>query len=111
MINMCKKQQNLPILKGYKLKSKINLHLIKELKNIIYQAKQDVVTAVNTTMVKTYWEIGRMIVEDEQEGEKRAKYGKAQLQTISRELTKEFGRGFDVTNLRNMRRFYITFPI
>ena len=52
-----------------------------------------------------------MIVEDEQEGEKRAKYGKAQLQTISRELTKEFGRVFDVANLRNMRRFYITFPI
>ena len=54
-------------------------------------------------MIKTYWEIGRMIVEDEQEGEKRAKYGTAQLQTISSELTKEFGRGFDVTNLRNMR--------
>jgi len=92
------------------LENKINIHLIKELKSIIYQAKQDVVTAVNTTMVKTYWEIGRMIVEDEQEGEKRAKYGKAQLQTISSELTKEFGRGFDVRNLRNMRQFYLTFP-
>ena len=93
------------------MESKINIQLIQELKSIIYQAKQKLVTAVNTTMVKTYWEIGRMIVENEQEGEKRAKYGTAQLQTISNELTKEFGRGFDVTNLRNMRRFYITFPI
>jgi len=53
--------------------NKINIQLIQELKNIIYQAKQDVVTAVNTTMVKTYWEIGRMIVEDKHKGEKRAK--------------------------------------
>ena len=90
------------------MESKININLIQELKNIIYQAKQDVVSVVNTTMIKTYWEIGRMIVEDEQEGEKRAKYGTAQL---SSELTKEFGRGFNVTNLRNMRRFYIIFPI
>ena len=89
----------------------INTHLVEELKNITHQAKAKVTTTVNTVMVQTYWQIGKMLVEDEQQGEKRAKYGKQQLQNISRELTKEFGRGFDVLKLRNMRRFYIAFPI
>ncbi len=96
---------------GYKMGEIINTNLINELKTIINQAKTKVVTTINTTMVQTYWQIGKMLVEDEQKGEKRAKYGKAQLQAISYELTKEFGKGFDVSNLRNMRRFYTTFPI
>lgn len=89
----------------------ININLIQDLKNLIHQAKAKVVTTVNTVMVQTYWQIGKMLVEDEQQGEKRAKYGTNQLQNISKELTKEFGKGFDVSNLRNMRRFYLTFPI
>ncbi len=88
-----------------------NPNLIKELKSIIHQAKAKVVTTVNTVMVQTYWQIGKMLIEDEQQGHKRAKYGTNQLQTISDELTKEFGKGFDVSNLRNMRRFYLVFPI
>jgi len=89
----------------------INLNLINELKNIIHIAKTTIVSTVNTTMVHTYWQIGKMLVVEEQQGEKRAKYGKAQLLTISKELTKEFGKGFDVSNLRNMRRFYTVFSI
>jgi len=62
-------------------------------------------------MVQTYWNIGRLIVEHEQKGNKRAVYGTQQLQQISDSLTVEFGKGFDVSNLRKMRQFYQVFPI
>lgn len=62
-------------------------------------------------MAHTYWQIGRLIIEHEQQGESRAAYGKQQLEQLSAKLTAEFGKGFDVTNLRNMRRFYELFPI
>ncbi|WP_199720981.1 DUF1016 N-terminal domain-containing protein [Neisseria chenwenguii] len=55
--------------------------------------------------------MGRLIIEYEQQGKERAAYGKAQLQRISEKLTKRVGKGFDVTNLRNMRAFYLAFPI
>ncbi len=60
-------------------------------------------------MTQTYWEIGKRIVEEEQDGENHAKYGKALLKNLSVELTKEFGKGYSEDNLRNMRRFYKTF--
>jgi predicted nuclease of restriction endonuclease-like (RecB) superfamily len=60
-------------------------------------------------MTTTYWEIGRRIVEEEQNGKVRAKYGKAIIKNLSDELTKEFGKGFSVDNLENMRRFYLTY--
>lgn len=62
-------------------------------------------------MVQSYWQIGRLIVEDEQQGQARAEYGKHQLEQLSKLLTAEFGKGFDITNLRHMRRFYLTHPI
>lgn len=62
-------------------------------------------------MVQAYWHIRRLIVEDEQQGKSRAEYGKAQLQQLSKPLTDDFGKGFDERNLRNMRRFYLAFPI
>lgn len=62
-------------------------------------------------MVQTSWQIGRLIIEHEQQGESRAAYGKQQLELLSVRLNVEFGKGFDVTNLRNMRRFYESFPI
>ncbi len=62
-------------------------------------------------MVQTYWHIGKLIVEDEQNGNKKAQYGKKQLEHISKSLTQEFGKGFDTRNLRNMRQFYVVFPI
>lgn len=84
--------------------------LVAEIRELIATARQQVVQTVNSTMVQTYWHIGRLIVEEEQQGESRATYGKQQLQRLSGELTHEFGKGFDVTNLRNMRRFYEAFP-
>ena len=89
----------------------ISSNLIENLKYLIISSREKIVQSVNTTMVQTYWSIGKMLVEDEQKGEKRAKYGKQQLKHISQELTKEFGKGFETRNLRNMRQFYQTFPI
>ena len=70
-----------------------------------------VATTVNLTMVHTYFEIGRMIIEDEQEGKERAKYGKSVLKDLSNRLTEKFGKGFSVDNLQNMRRFYLAYSI
>ncbi|TDX22940.1 putative nuclease of restriction endonuclease-like (RecB) superfamily [Modicisalibacter xianhensis] len=89
----------------------ISPHLVAEIRHLVAAARREVVQAVNSTMVQTYWHIGRLIVEDEQQGEARAAYGKQQLQGLSETLTAEFGKGFDVRNLRNMRAFYQTFPI
>lgn len=60
-------------------------------------------------MVQAYWEIGRVIVEEEQKGKKRAGYGEALLAELSRRLTKDFGKGFTETNLKYMRQFYLAF--
>ncbi|MEK7475274.1 MAG: DUF1016 N-terminal domain-containing protein [Candidatus Coatesbacteria bacterium] len=67
--------------------------------------------AVNTAMVQAYWQVGRLIVEHEQGGRKRAAYGEVVLEELSRRLTADFGRGFTATNLRYMRAFYVAFPI
>ena len=73
---------------------------------LLNEARKAVVRNVNQTMVYTYFEIGRMIVEHEQEGKTRAEYGKKVLLQLSERLTKEFGRGFSLTNLEQMRFFY-----
>ena len=86
------------------------MKLLQEIKFLLYDARGRVLTTVNSAMVQTYWHIGRLIVEDEQAGNSRAEYGKKQLDILSQELIFEFGRGFDITNLRNMRKFYLTFP-
>lgn len=80
--------------------------LAEQIAALIEKAKQHIVTAVNSTMVVTYYEIGRMIVEHEQKGEQRAAYGKGVLKELSKRLTNRFGRGFSVDNLENMRRFF-----
>ncbi|MCK5851216.1 MAG: hypothetical protein KAH23_09900 [Kiritimatiellae bacterium] len=84
--------------------------LVQNIRHIINQARLEVKQTVNFTMVLAYWGIGRLIIEDEQAGQKRADYGKQQLKLISQQLTQEYGKGFDITNLRNMRRFYLSFP-
>jgi len=85
--------------------------LLQAIRELVQQARQQIQRSVNSAMVQTYWHIGRLIVEDEQQGEVRAEYGKQQLEQLSTRLTEEFGKGFDVTNLRSMRRFYQAFPI
>jgi len=84
--------------------SKIKLY--QEIVELLQLARSQVVRKVNTTMVLTYYEIGRMIVEEEQEGKDRAVYGKHMLKELSKVLTQEFGKGFSVTNIQQMRSFY-----
>ncbi len=87
----------------------INNNLYNDIKLLLQNAKNKVYQTINTTMTETYWEIGKRIVEEEQGGEKRAKYGKELLKNLSFELTKEFGKGFSVDNLEKMRKFYLVF--
>jgi predicted nuclease of restriction endonuclease-like (RecB) superfamily len=81
------------------------------IRSLLLAAKSQVRQTVNTAMVQTYWHIGRLIVEDEQGGQKHAAYGKHVLLELSKRLTTEFGAGFSVQGLRNYRQFYLQFPI
>lgn len=78
-------------------------------RDVLLSARSQVQRAVNDAMVQAYWHIGRLIVEDEQGGERRAEYGKRVLAELSRRLTAEFGKGFTPDNLRNFRQFYLSF--
>ena len=89
----------------------INRQLIEDIKHFLYASRKHLQQTVNSAMVQTYWHIGRLIVEDEQKGSSRAKYGKKQPEYLSDTLSEEFGKGFDARNLRNMRQFYQVFPI
>ena len=88
----------------------IDSSLIDSVKEVIIQSRQRVFRMVNASLLDTYWNIGRLIVEDEQNGNSKAIYGKSTLKNLSKELTLEFGKGFDESNLRNMRTFYVSFP-
>jgi predicted nuclease of restriction endonuclease-like (RecB) superfamily len=85
--------------------------LFAQVKQLVEQTRQQIQRNVNAAMVQTYWQIGQLIVEYEQQGESRAAYGKQQLTYLSMRLTDEFGKGFDVRNLSNMRAFYLAYPI
>ena len=87
----------------------LNKQFIKEIKELLKSARNKVYQNINEIMTKTYFEIGKRIVEEEQKGKSRADYGKALLKNLSIELTKEFGKGFSVDNLENMRRFYLVY--
>jgi predicted nuclease of restriction endonuclease-like (RecB) superfamily len=86
------------------------MQLIKDIQDILREAQKTVVRQINTAMLSAYWQIGMRIVEEEQHGESRAAYGKALMKTLSQELQKEFGKGFSVNNLQNMRLFYMSYP-
>jgi predicted nuclease of restriction endonuclease-like (RecB) superfamily len=85
--------------------------LYADIKTILEQARGNAIRAVNFSMVIAYWEIGKRIVEDEQQGSKRAVFGQATLKQLSVQLSNEFGKGFDESNLRNMRLFYQAFTV
>jgi len=80
------------------------------IRDVLERARSAAYRAVNFEMVHAYWSIGRIIVEDEQRGEERAEYGRALIKELSLRLTEDYGRGFDESNLRNIRKFYLTFP-
>lgn len=86
-----------------------NKVIFQQVAELLQNARQQVSRTVNSTMTITYFEIGRIIVEEEQNGKDRAEYGKQLLKGLSEQLTKEFGKGFSIRNLEQIRQFYITF--
>lgn len=84
----------------------VDNQLYSKITELIELVRKKVATTVNLTMGHTYFEIGRMIVEDEQQGKERAEYGKSVLKDLSNRLTEKFGKGFSEQNLRNMRQFF-----
>lgn len=80
--------------------------LFEQVSHLIAEARSHVARAVNSAMVTTYYEIGRHIVENEQNGQQRAQYGKQVLQELSARLTAEFGKGWSVETLTNCRKFF-----
>ena len=83
---------------------------IEDIKELVAQGRRQAYAAVNQAMVSTYWQIGKRIVEEEQQGQTRAEYGKQLLKELSAALTEEFGKGFSVQNLYYFRQFYVVFP-
>ena len=81
-----------------------------QIRDILTNARTRVWQAINHEMVCCYWEIGRVLVEDEQQGKERAEYGRKIVSELSSRLTREFGKGFDPSNLWNMRLFYLAYP-
>ena len=84
--------------------------LIGQIREIMNTARYNVAREVNNEQILAYWNIGRVIIEHEQDNSERAKYGKQTLKQLSRVLTKEFGKGFSRSNLQNMRAFYLAYP-
>ena len=80
--------------------------IIQQIKSIMDTARSNVARQVNNELLNAYWNIGRIICEYEQADSARADYGKQTLKALSKELTKEFGKGFSVSNIQFMRRFY-----
>ena len=91
-------------------RSEIPKSFFHDVRSILADARQRAYVAVNFIMVEAYWKIGRRIVEEEQGGKGRAKYGAYLIKELSRNLGEEFGRGFSVANLKNFRQFYMAFP-
>jgi hypothetical protein len=85
--------------------------LLEAIGGLIQSARFRTAQTINTEMVHLYWEIGRHIVEYEQGGSDRAKYGEKLLEHLSKDLTKRFGKGFSLRNIRNFRLLYQAFPI
>jgi predicted nuclease of restriction endonuclease-like (RecB) superfamily len=90
---------------------KVSSAFYKSISTILHAARSKAYRAVNYAMVEAYWNVGRMIVEEEQQGQKRAGYGDALIRGLSERLTGEFGKGFSEQSMRNFRQFYLSFPI
>jgi len=82
----------------------------QRIRDVLAEARGQAYRAVNFAMVRAYWNIGRIIVEEEQKGRERAEYGQHLIAGLSQRLSAEFHKGFDKSNLWNMRSFFLTFP-
>lgn len=87
----------------------INKSFLQDISELLDSARKQAKTAVNLSMVYAYYEIGRRIYEEEQQGKERADYGKYLLKELSDYWLEKFGKGFSVTNLKQMRKFYLTY--
>lgn len=85
--------------------------IYRRVREILETARSSAYRAINFAMVQAYWHIGKVIVEEEQRGKAKAEYGEYLLKNLSQRLTKHFGKGFDYSNVKNMRQFYMAFPI
>ena len=83
--------------------------IYEEIRGLLKSARENIVSTINSTMAKTYFLIGKRIVEEEQNGEKRAEYGEELVKNLSLKLTKEFGKGFSKRNLWQMKQFYLAY--
>ncbi len=89
---------------------KSNTQIIEEIKDVIISSRNKIAYEVNSTMLLAYWNVGRIIVKNEQNGNIKAEYGKQIMKELSKELRKILGLGFSVSNLFNMRKLYVTYP-
>jgi predicted nuclease of restriction endonuclease-like (RecB) superfamily len=87
------------------------MKIVNDITLILRQAQQAAYRSINQVMVQAYWQVGRRIVEEEQQGEAKAAYGKGVIKSLSAALQAEFGKGFSERNLENMRAFYLHYPI
>ena len=91
------------------IKQNARFDFYNKVADLLKEARKNVIQTVNKTMVYTYFEIGKMIIEEEQQGKKRAEYGKQIIKELSKRLISEFGKGFSQRNLEQMRQFYLTY--
>ena len=90
---------------------KLQKQLVSQIKDIVSNAQQRAVRSVNTERVAMYWQIGKLIFEEEQQGKDRAQYATFLIKSISKELQPQLGSGFSIRQLERYRQFYRTFPI
>ena len=88
----------------------VNNKMIEEITNLVNQMKSNLTLEINKSIVNVYWNIGRIIVSNENENNNRLEYGKEVLKSLSNELTKHLGKGFSISNLKYMRLFYKAYP-
>jgi len=96
---------------GAPIRDALRNEFYQSVADVLHAARSKAYRAIDFTMVEAYWNVGRIIVEEEQQGKERAEYGKRLLIELSTRLMRDFGRGYDASNLRYMRQFYLTYPI
>ena len=85
--------------------------LVQQIGGLLHSGRTQVAQSVNTILVRTYWSVGRHIVEYEQGGKEKAEYGNYLFEQLSKDLTNVYGKGFSRANLLYMRKLYLNFPI
>jgi len=93
-----------------KVKTSSYHNLLQKVSHLLEEARRKTLRQINTVLLNTYWQIGKLIVEEEQRGRKRADYGEELIKKLSKDLSKRFGKGFGKSNLFMMRRFYLLYP-